>query len=49
VFTVTGERIATQRSFTTEVNTMSIEHLPPGPYIVTGSCGSKTIVNLKLK
>ena len=49
VFTVTGERIATQRSFTAEVNTMSIEHLPPGPYIVTGSCGSKTIVNLKLK
>jgi hypothetical protein len=49
VFTVTGERIASQRSLTGDVHTMSLEHLPPGPYIIVGSCGSKTFVNLNLK
>lgn len=49
VYTVTGERIASQRSSSNDVNTLSIEHLPPGPYIIVGSCGSKTIVNLNLK
>lgn len=49
VFTIAGERIAVQRVSNATMNTMSIEHLPPGPYIIEGTCGDKRFVNLKLK
>lgn len=49
VFTVAGERVATQLSSSTTMNTMSIENLPPGPYIIVGFCGKRSFVKLKLK
>lgn len=49
VFTVAGERVASQHSTSGNENTMSIEHLPTGPYIIVGTCGQRQIVNLKLK
>lgn len=48
VFSVAGERIDTKRSSAHE-NTMSLENLPSGTYIIVGSCGNRTFVNLKLK
>lgn len=48
VFSVAGERIVGQRTHETE-NSMSIDNLPSGTYIIVGSCGSRKFVNLNLK
>lgn len=49
VFDVTGQRVAKQQANGQSSNTMSIENLPAGPYIIVGTCGVKTFVNLNLK
>ncbi len=49
VFTIAGERVAKQFANGATLNRMSLDFLPTGPYIIVGSCGTKTFVNLNLK
>jgi hypothetical protein len=48
VFSLTGVRIDSRRTNEVE-NTMSIDHLPSGAYIIVGTCGTRTLVNLNMK
>ena len=48
VFSLTGVRLDSRRTNEIE-NTMSIDHLPSGAYIIVGTCGTRTLVNLNMK